>query len=187
MFAVSPQKRTARSEARRQGRGMFSGAQRAGLDARQADQDRTLVAMHALEAALGTAAPGREQDWQESVLSALAALDEATTEEAANASVPTACCRTSPVPSPGYATGPGRRQHRHYETFGVAPEWASTQETSDFSDGRQRLGWKWPACAANGPASRTSFTKRTSRLAEPTWRLEAGGIGLPTKKNSETF
>jgi len=79
-----------RSEARRpgQGRGTFSLAQQAGLDARWADQDRTLAAMHALEAALGAAAPGREQDWQESVLSALAVLDGATTEEAANAERP---------------------------------------------------------------------------------------------------
>jgi hypothetical protein len=41
--------------------------------------------MHSLEAALGAAAPGRLQDWQETVLSALVVLDDATAEEAANA------------------------------------------------------------------------------------------------------
>ena len=90
MFVVSPQGMSGRSEAGRRGqaRGEFSQAQRAGLDARQADQDRTLIAMHALEAALGEAAPGREQDWHQSVLFALAVLDEATTEAAANAERP---------------------------------------------------------------------------------------------------
>jgi hypothetical protein len=96
-----------RSEAGRRGqaRGEFSRAQRAGLDARQADQDRTLVAMHALEAALGEAAPGREQDWHQSVLSALAVLDEATIEAAANAERPDSLLSDIARTSPGYATG----------------------------------------------------------------------------------
>ena len=102
---MSPQRRSRRSEDRRsedrrsedrrsedrrseQGPETFSGAQRAGLGVRRADQDRTLAAIHTLEAALGAAAPGRQHDWQEAVLSALAVLDEATTEEAGNADRP---------------------------------------------------------------------------------------------------
>jgi hypothetical protein len=63
----------------------FTMSQRAGLDTRRADQDRTLAAMHQLEAALGSAAPGREESWQYAVLASLSVLDEATREESENA------------------------------------------------------------------------------------------------------
>ncbi len=49
------------------------------------DQDRTLAAMHELEAALAAPAPGREPAWRDAVLAALGALDDATTTEAVNA------------------------------------------------------------------------------------------------------
>jgi hypothetical protein len=148
VFAVNPQRKTGRPEDRRpgQGRGTFSGAQRAGLDARQADQDRTLAAIHALEAALGAAAPGREQDWQESVLSALAVLDGATTEEAANADRPDSLlsdiARTQPRLR-NRARGV-RLQYRHLQDAlqGLRQELGEhSGEASDFSDVRQRLGW----------------------------------------------
>jgi len=50
------------------------------------DQDRTLAAMHQLEAALAAPAPGREPAWRDAVLAALRVLDDATTTEAVNAS-----------------------------------------------------------------------------------------------------
>jgi hypothetical protein len=145
---VSPQRKTRRSEARRpgQGRGTFSGAQRAGLDARQADQDRTLAAMHALEAALGAAAPGREQHWQESVAFALAVLDEATTEEAANAERPDSLLSDIAHTQPrlrNRARGV-RLQYRHLQDAlqGLRQELGEhSGAASDFSDVRQRLGW----------------------------------------------
>jgi hypothetical protein len=58
------------------------------LGVRQADQDRTLAAMHRLEAMLSTAAPGREEAWRAEVASAVTALDEATAEEVDNAEAP---------------------------------------------------------------------------------------------------
>ena len=66
----------------------FSDEQRSGLDARRADQDRTLESMHRLEAALGEAAPGREEPWRDEVLEALSVLEAATAEEAENARRP---------------------------------------------------------------------------------------------------
>ena len=66
----------------------FSDEQRSGLEDRRADQDRTLEAMHALEAALAEAAPGRREAWVASVLHSLAVLDGATNEEAENARRP---------------------------------------------------------------------------------------------------
>ena len=70
------------------GSGEFSESQRAGLEERQADQDRTLAAVHDLEAMLGQAAPGREPAWSSQVLGALVALDQVTAEEADNADSP---------------------------------------------------------------------------------------------------
>jgi hypothetical protein len=66
----------------------FTDAQRAQIDRRRIDQDRTLLAMHELEEALGTAAPAREARWQEAVVHALGVLDEATRDEARNAEQP---------------------------------------------------------------------------------------------------
>jgi len=66
----------------------FTLEQRASLDLRRADQDRTLSAVHQLEAALAAAAPGREDAWRGEVLSTLGVLDEATTEEERNAARP---------------------------------------------------------------------------------------------------
>jgi hypothetical protein len=60
-------------------------AHRERLVARSKDQDRTLEAMHQLEAALGGAAPGRETDWLHDVLAALESLDQVTSEEQRNA------------------------------------------------------------------------------------------------------
>ena len=66
----------------------FSSEQRAALEVRQTDQDRTLAAVHQLEAALASAAPGRAGPWQAGVQAALAVLGDATEEEAGNAARP---------------------------------------------------------------------------------------------------
>ena len=66
----------------------FTETQRAGLGEGRRDQDRTLVAVHQLEAALASAAPGSAAPWRNQVIAMLAVLDEATTEEAENAGSP---------------------------------------------------------------------------------------------------
>lgn len=63
-------------------------APQAGFDARRVDQDRTLAAVHRLEAALSSAAPRREPSWRTGVADALAALAAATAEEQHNAAEP---------------------------------------------------------------------------------------------------
>src|ERR1700759_442816 len=70
------------------GPGEFSESLRAGLEERQADQDRTLAAVHQLEAMLGQAAPGREPAWSAGVLGGLVNRDQFTPEEADNADPP---------------------------------------------------------------------------------------------------
>jgi hypothetical protein len=61
---------------------------RARTHQRQADQDRTLLAMQQLEIALGSAAPHREQAWRAQVTAALGVLADAAASEAHNADLP---------------------------------------------------------------------------------------------------
>jgi DNA repair ATPase RecN len=121
-------------------------AQRARLDARQADQDRTLAAMHTLEAALGAAAPGRLQEWREVVLSTLAVVEDASEKEAANAT------RADSLLSDIARTQPRLRNR----VRGVRLQYGQLREALhslreelsqhpgdalDFADVRQRLSW----------------------------------------------
>ena len=76
------------SEGQEPGRGELTPAQHRQVEQRQADQDRTLLAMRQLEAALGAAAPRREQAWHSGVRDALAILGEAASNEAKNAEQP---------------------------------------------------------------------------------------------------
>ncbi len=124
----------------------FSDRQRDGWHARQADQDRTLEAMHSLEAALGDAAPGRESTWREAVLSALAVLDSVTAEEAANAERPDSLLsdlsRTQPL-----LRNRARALRLQYvklrETIASLEKEIEDHSDAgtDFADIRQRLGW----------------------------------------------
>src|SRR5690349_10804081 len=66
--------------------GSLTDAQRDGLEVRRADQDRTLDAVQRLEAALGTAAPGRTTAWRTHVGAALSVLAAAAHDEQLNAS-----------------------------------------------------------------------------------------------------
>ncbi len=75
-----------RSAAPRPPSGELTATQQAGLEQRQADQDQTLDAVHRLEAALSSAAFGREPAWFAEVSRALESLDAVTREEQRNAS-----------------------------------------------------------------------------------------------------
>lgn len=64
----------------------FTESQRDALNTRDADQDRTLCALHRLERAAG--APASANFWNQDTLAALVALDEATSDEQTNANQP---------------------------------------------------------------------------------------------------
>ena len=140
---MSPQRKARQPEDKH---GTFSAAQRAGLGARQVDQDRTLAAVHALEAALGAAAPGRQEDWQVAVLGALAVLDEATTEETANAERPDSLLSDIARTQPRLRNRVRgvRLQYRQLRDAlgGLRQELGEgSQLAVEASDIRQRLGW----------------------------------------------
>lgn len=124
----------------------FNQEQRAGLTARQIDQDRTLAAMHSLETALAEAAPGRVENWREAVLDGLAVLGQVTTEEAENADLPDSLlsdlARTQPrLRNRVRGVRLQYRQLRDSIASIRAELDGHSEENFDFSDTRQRLAW----------------------------------------------
>lgn len=124
----------------------FSDEQRAGLEARQADRDRTLAAMHSLEQMLAAAAPGRNHPWRDAVLEALAQLQATARQELDNAERPDSLLsdvkRTQPLLASRVRAV--RAQYRQIleaidalrAEFGAHPE-----DAIDVGDARERLSW----------------------------------------------
>lgn len=128
------------------GKGVLPQAQQRRLDERTADQDRTLAAMHQLEAALGAAAPRREQAWSNEVCRTLGILGEAAGEEAESAAQPDSLlsdiARTQP-----WLRNRVRGLRIHYRQLRDAIAAlqdeldAAAGQAVDFADIRQRLAW----------------------------------------------
>jgi hypothetical protein len=121
-------------------------AQRHREERRHADQDRTLLAMQQLEAALGAAAPHREQAWLTEVRRTLVVLSEAARNEADNAAQPDSLlsdiARTQPL-----LRNRVRGLRIHYgqlrDAIAALREELDnqTEQQADFTDIRQRLTW----------------------------------------------
>jgi chromosome segregation ATPase len=124
----------------------FSDQQRSGLDARRADHDRTLEAMQRLEAALGEAAPGREEPWRDEVRQALSILEAATAEEADNARRPDSLLSDLAHNQPRLRNR-ARALRLQYakirDTIALLREELDQGADNgvDYADTRQRLGW----------------------------------------------
>lgn len=125
----------------------FSPEQQVRIDLRTADQDRTLLAMHAVEGALAAAAPRKQGTWGRDVLAALAALDDATRDEQDNAdradSLLSDIKRTQPLLASRVR---GVRAQYHQLRDGVSSlrrelEQEGEGRDLDPADIRQRLAW----------------------------------------------
>jgi DNA repair ATPase RecN len=114
------------------------------LEGRQADQDRTLEAMHLLERALAAPAPGREAPWRDDVLASLAVLDDATTEEYENGnrsdSLLSDIKRTQPRLGPRVRGVRAQYSQLRDRVRALRQELAADpEEPPDFADIRERL------------------------------------------------
>jgi hypothetical protein len=113
---------------------------------RQTDQDRTLLAMQQLEAALGAAAPRREQAWHDHVRTALDILAEAAASEAHNAELPDSLLSDIARTQPWLRNRVRglRLQYRQLQDS-IASLQDELNEPGgapvDFADLRQRLSW----------------------------------------------
>ncbi|MHB8246059.1 MAG: hypothetical protein ACYDGN_12045 [Acidimicrobiales bacterium] len=120
-------------------------AQHERLDRRRSDQDRTLVAIQQLEAALASAAPGREGPWRDEVRGALAVLGEVTTREAENAATPDSLLSDVARTQPWLRNRVRglRIQYRQIqaELASLQSEIDAADSPVDFADTRQRLAW----------------------------------------------
>jgi hypothetical protein len=121
-------------------------ARRRGAEQRHADQDRTLAAMQQLEAALGAAAPHREQAWLAEVRRTLAVLEEAASEEADNSTRPDSMLSDISRTQPWLRNRVrGLRVHYSQLRDGITSLERELDgqagEVVDFTDIRQRLAW----------------------------------------------
>jgi hypothetical protein len=124
----------------------FSEAQLAAITTRRRDDDRTLAAMQALEAALAAPAPRRENVWRHAVLSALDTLHHATAAEQANADQPDSLLSDITRTQPRLRTAVRglRIQYRQLSDAidALRDELGRANEpTPGHGDVRERLGW----------------------------------------------
>jgi len=121
-------------------------SQRAQIEARRLDQDRTLLAIHELEAALGAAAPTREARWHDTVLGALSVLGAATREESENAVRPDSLLSDIAFNQPRlrHRVRGLRAQYRQLQDSieSLQREFEKPDDADvDVGDIRQRLAW----------------------------------------------
>jgi hypothetical protein len=123
----------------------FTPDHRAALDLRRIDQDRTLAAVHDLEAALATAAPGREATWHDQVRTALDVLGDATAAEEHNAAEPDSLLSDVARTQPRLRTRVRglRAQYRQVRTTidTLRHELGAVDFDTDVADLRQRVAW----------------------------------------------
>ena len=122
----------------------FNRPQPEAVGGRQADQDRTLEAMHLLERALAAPAPGRETGWRDEVLASLAILDDATTEEYDNGNRPDSLLsdikRTQPHLGPRVRGVTAQYAQLRDRVRALRHELTNDREDPpDFADIRERL------------------------------------------------
>lgn len=123
----------------------FTDAQRAGLEVHRADQDRTLAAVHHLEAALSAAATGREAPWRDDVARTLAELDAAAADEQRNAAEPDSLLadisRTQPRLRNRVRGLRISYQQLRDRIAALASDVAQQGEDVDVDDLRRRIAW----------------------------------------------
>jgi hypothetical protein len=127
--------------------GSASADEEAAFAASRADRDETLGAIHRLEAAVEMAAPGRESEWLEQVVTDLRSLERAVATERDESSRPDSLLSMIARAYPRRFGSRVRQLREQFDDIGVtiaslrgqlesAPE-----QPVDFGDLRQRLGW----------------------------------------------
>jgi hypothetical protein len=122
-------------------------AQDAAFASSQTDRDVTLQAIHRLEAAAGTAAPGRESDWLEQVLADLRALEGAIAKEREESLQPDSLLSMIGRDYPRRFGARVRQLRTQLDDIGRQMASLRSQleqlrdDDTDFADIRERLGW----------------------------------------------
>lgn len=121
--------------------------QAAAFELSRTDRDRTLDAVHALEEALGGAAPGREADWLKQVVVSFDSLAKALSREITESSRPDSLLSMIGRDYPRRFGSRVRQLREQYNdiqgqvTSLHAQLEAASKDPIDFSDLRQRVAW----------------------------------------------
>lgn len=112
----------------------------------RADRDKTLVAMHALERALAAAAPGRQQEWADNVLTALEKLETTLEEQTGNGDRSDSLLSDIEQLDPrfSYRVSQLRQQLEDIRRTAASLRMQLRQPSEtppDYADIRQRLAW----------------------------------------------
>jgi hypothetical protein len=124
----------------------FNADQRARIEARSIDQDRTLGAVHRLEAAMEEPARGRQGAWWADVTAAIAELEAVTAEEEANAGRPDSLLADLKRTQPRLRTRVRGVRSQYAQFRRALSELREELEDAgdrapDVDDIRQRLAW----------------------------------------------
>ena len=119
----------------------------AAFDVRRADRDRTQEAVHALEEALGSAAPGRQVDWLNHVRATFGTLAMALSKELADSKRTDSLLSMISRDYPRRFGSRVRQLHEQQDDIyrqvtSLAAQFEDVREdTIDFSDLRLRVDW----------------------------------------------
>jgi len=111
------------------------------------DRDRALDAMRALEDVAGHAGRGRDQAWQETVLAALAHLQQALDEQQASYASPASLMAQAAQDDPRLRTWVRQLHHRWSDlasttkTLTEALQTADLDDPATIADTREQLRW----------------------------------------------
>jgi hypothetical protein len=118
----------------------------AAFEASRTDRDRTLEAIHAVEAALDRAAPGREGDWIDQVMTAMVKLDSAISRERKESNRPDSLLSIIAHDYPRRCGGRVRQLREQFDDITQQVSSLMIQldqfgENADVADLRERLSW----------------------------------------------
>jgi hypothetical protein len=110
----------------------------------RADRERSLDAMHVLEATAGRAAPGREEEWRAALAEAVLALEQTFVEQRASYTDPTGLMAQIARDEPHLRTWVRQLEHRWDELADTARRLRESTEASgswSVADLREQLRW----------------------------------------------
>ena len=117
----------------------------------RADRERSLDAMHALEASAGRAGPGRYVTWRAAVIEAISQLEAALAEQRASYEDPASLMAQIAQDEPRLRTLVRQVHHRWIDLAATAQTLRETLESADtvdagtIADTREQLRWMMTA------------------------------------------
>jgi hypothetical protein len=144
------------------------------------DRDRALAALHALEAASGTAGPGREPEWREAVAAALEQLSAAIAEQQASYAHPDSLMAQVAQDTPSLRTWVRQLHHRWTGHAAATRDLAADLRGSE-STGSRSIG------DVREPTAVSLLSHSGSQTSSPgNGRFQTWSVGVTPTTNATT-